>query len=152
MNLPGEFQFRTKDGLGPYNIRKVAGQYSAEFEHHIVNYSKGAVESLVEMGIWIIIENTPDKHMETCKRLNTIYKRKNADYGNSFDESCKEFGLVAGVVRMDDKMRRIKNLLKNPAQVKGESLKDTVDDLANYTIMLRNIIDELEVNQAIEKV
>jgi len=73
-------------------------------------------------------------HMSTCEELNEIYKAKNADYGDSFGESVKEWGLIAAVVRMDDKMRRLKQLIKQPAKV-NESIRDTLLDLANYGIM-----------------
>ena len=48
------------------------------------------------------------------------YKAKNYDYGNSFDKSMDEFGLTASVVRMSDKMERLKSLTKKKAQVKDE--------------------------------
>ena len=68
-------------------------------------------------------------------KLRDTYERKNTDYGNSFEESLDEFGAIAFVVRADDKMRRLKQLVSNPAQVKDESFEDTVKDLANYCIM-----------------
>ncbi|MED3738080.1 nucleotide modification associated domain-containing protein [Virgibacillus pantothenticus] len=74
-------------------------------------------------------------HESICKELNNIYKAKNADYGNSFAESYKEWGITSAVVRMDDKMRRLKQLVKYDAKVKSESIEDTLLDLANYSIM-----------------
>jgi glutaredoxin 2 len=67
--------------------------------------------------------------------LRDTYERKNKDYGNSFEESIDEFGPIAFVVRADDKMRRLKQLVQNEANVKDESFDDTVRDLANYCIM-----------------
>lgn len=67
--------------------------------------------------------------------LRDTYERKNKDYGNSFEESIDEFGSIAFVVRADDKMRRLKQLVQNEANVKDESFDDTVRDLANYCIM-----------------
>ena len=65
-----------------------------------------------------------------------IYKAKNKDYGDSFSESFEEFGLIAPVVRMNDKMNRIKSLSKKgDRQVKSESLRDSLMDLANYAMM-----------------
>lgn len=65
-----------------------------------------------------------------------IYKAKNKDYGDSFSESFEEFGLIAPVVRMNDKMNRIKSLSKKGGrQVKDESLRDSLMDLANYALM-----------------
>ncbi len=75
-----------------------------------------------------------EKYEESHAQIKETFYRKNADYGNSFEESLDEFGLVAAVVRMDDKMRRIKNLTKREAMV-DEKIEDTLLDLANYAIM-----------------
>ena len=63
------------------------------------------------------------------------YIRKNHDYGDSFNKSLDKFGLIASVVRMNDKMERIESLTNKEALVKDESIKDTLLDLANYAIM-----------------
>ncbi|MGM8137644.1 DUF1599 domain-containing protein [Enterococcus italicus] len=62
------------------------------------------------------------------------YKAKNADYGNSFDKSLDEFGIVASLVRMTDKLNRAKQLSHKEARV-DESMRDTLMDLANYAVM-----------------
>ena len=67
--------------------------------------------------------------------MNLMYIAKNKDYGCSFDKSVDEFGLVSAVTRMSDKMERMKSLLKHEAEVKSESLYDTVIDLATYAAM-----------------
>lgn len=60
---------------------------------------------------------------------------KNHDYGNSFFESLDNKGLVAAVVRMEDKMNRLDTLCMADSKVKDESKRDTLLDLANYAIM-----------------
>lgn len=68
--------------------------------------------------------------------MANTYERKNVDYGDSFGESFEEFGLISSVVRMNDKMNRLKSFVNNgDYQVKDESIKDTLLDLANYCIM-----------------
>jgi hypothetical protein len=74
-------------------------------------------------------------HKTILDEIHDTYKRKNADYGNSFVEQYAEYGLLSAVIRLDDKMRRLKQLLKNKAQVRDESIRDTLLDLANYSIM-----------------
>lgn len=82
------------------------------------------------------------RHQELCLELNKTFEKKNHDYGNSFGESVEEWGIVAAAVRMDDKMRRFKQLAKGSDQlVKGESIRDTLMDLANYAIMTVMEID-----------
>lgn len=67
--------------------------------------------------------------------LNT-YIAKNHDYGDSFKKSMDEFGPIAGVVRMGDKMERIKTLIHHHTEPKvNEKIEDTLKDLANYAIM-----------------
>lgn len=80
--------------------------------------------------------NKIEKHMEVCKRLNTLYEAKNADYGDSFGKSYKEYGLTMACIRLEDKLNRLKSLnFSKSAKVKDESLIDTLMDLANYSIM-----------------
>lgn len=74
--------------------------------------------------------------------------RKNHDYGNSFEESLDQFGIVASIVRMSDKMNRLASLTdeSKTQQVGSESLLDTLEDLSNYAAMtacwLRGIREE----------
>lgn len=65
------------------------------------------------------------------------YRKKNADYGNAFEKSMDEDGLLVAKIRIGDKIRRINSLIKNngEGQVKDEKLEDTYLDLANYCVM-----------------
>ena len=75
------------------------------------------------------------KHREICEKLNLIYEAKNKDYGNSFSKQFEEYGITSSAIRIEDKFQRFKNLIKNEAYVKEETLEDTLLDLANYAIM-----------------
>ena len=87
--------------------------------------------------------NNVQIHGKVCQELTETYKKKNADYGNSFENSLDKHGLIAGIVRMDDKMSRLISLnSKNEQQVMDESLRDTLMDLANYAIMSVMWLDE----------
>ena len=70
------------------------------------------------------------------------FLKKNADYGNSFEESLNEFGEVAGIVRIIDKCKRLVNLTNNENNVL-ESKSDTLKDMANYCLMLAVWLDDL---------
>lgn len=76
------------------------------------------------------MEDQYDHQLET-------FKRKNSDYGNSFEKSLDAFGLVAGIVRMNDKMERLVSLNGSDkgAHIASESLVDTLEDLSNYAAM-----------------
>lgn len=72
------------------------------------------------------------------KKMVEVYTAKNHDYGDAFGKSVDEFGIIAAVVRMNDKMERIKSLTKlnhSDQMIKDESLEDTLLDLANYAVM-----------------
>ena len=74
---------------------------------------------------------------EVCESMVVTHKQKNADYGDSFHKTFEEFGPIAGVVRLNDKLMRVNNLMKgSKQQVKDESIKDTILDMANYSVML----------------
>ncbi len=82
-------------------------------------------------------------HGKICQELTETYKKKNSDYGNSFENSLDKHGLIAGIVRMDDKMSRLISLnSKKEQQDMDESLRDTLMDLANYAIMSVMWLDE----------
>ena len=82
-----------------------------------------------------VLSDNVEQFMSITQNMTKIYAAKNHDYGNSFEESLDEFGLVASVVRIGDKMNRIKSLIKKEAQVKDEPIRDTLLDMANYAIM-----------------
>lgn len=75
-------------------------------------------------------------HYDICRYLNNLYERKNKDYGDSFHKTFEEWGLVMSAIRLDDKLGRLKRFAKaGKLEVKDESIKDTLLDLANYAIM-----------------
>lgn len=95
--------------------------------------------------IWVNCQNIIDEYESvfnkseefksiTSQILNT-YIKKNHDYGNSFDKSMDEFGMTSAIIRMNDKLERLKTLSKKESMVKDESVQDTLLDLANYAIM-----------------
>lgn len=82
------------------------------------------------------------QHKQICKDLHMTYLMKNADYGDSFKKSLDEDGLIAAVVRMRDKVNRLKSLKDKVGQVSDETLSDTALDLANYAIMTAMWIED----------
>lgn len=80
--------------------------------------------------------NKTKKHKLICEKLNALYEAKNADYGDSFGKSYKEYGLTMPCIRLEDKLNRLKSLnFSRTIKVKNESIEDTLMDLANYAIM-----------------
>jgi glutaredoxin 2 len=73
--------------------------------------------------------------MVIAEMLDT-YKKKNADYGNSFAETIQEFGFIPAVARINDKLKRVKNMVKgNNMNITDESLRDNLMDIAVYSVL-----------------
>lgn len=82
------------------------------------------------------------RHTKVCSELTELYAKKNSDYGDSFHETFLEEGFAMARIRLSDKLNRFKVLSKGEsAQVKDESIRDTLVDLANYAIMTIMEID-----------
>ena len=84
---------------------------------------------------------------QLANQLIDTQKRKNADYGSSFDQTLDEFGLVASATRMSDKFNRFKSLMRcgSNARVEDEKIEDTLMDLAAYAIMTVEWIKKQQV-------
>lgn len=63
-------------------------------------------------------------------------KQKNKCYNNSFGDTYKKLGLISAVTRISDKFNRLCNIATNPdIDNLGESIEDTLKDMAAYSIM-----------------
>ena len=94
------------------------------------------------------------RHKAICDELNSLYERKNHDYGDSFHQTFVEEGLAMTRIRLGDKfshrnkspgLKPLPRLSANDAgqqQVTDESIRDTLMDLANYAIMTILEMDE----------
>lgn len=79
---------------------------------------------------------------EILHEMNDLYERKNSDYGNSFTETVEEFGLIPAVARINDKLKRAKNIVMGQQmKVDDESLRDNLIDIANYCVLTIMAID-----------
>lgn len=85
-------------------------------------------------------------YMKIAVNIAKLVEKKNTDYGSAFDESIDEWGAMAYFLRVKDKYNRAKNLVKNEAQVKDESIKDTLKDIIGYTLLMLNYMEQKEVS------
>ena len=77
-----------------------------------------------------------EKFKKITAEMANLYEEKNRNYGNSFDKSLDEDGLLVSKIRLGDKFNRFSSLLKQQSNgTNDESIKDTLIDLANYAIM-----------------
>jgi hypothetical protein len=76
------------------------------------------------------------KFKEVAEQICNLYEKKNAVYGDSFSKTYSALGIISAATRISDKYNRLCNIVKNPdIDNLGESLEDTLMDLAAYSIM-----------------
>ena len=86
-----------------------------------------------------------DSFETITNEMHELYKNKNSDYGSSVNDTYKKYGMVSYLVRMEDKLNRARTLVQKQTQnVQDEKLRDTLIDLANYTILAVMELDKKE--------
>ncbi len=73
------------------------------------------------------MEETLDKILN---RIKDTILMKNKRYGNSFHQTIEEYGVIALLIRLTDKLNRLKT-----AYQYRESMEDTLIDIAGYAIL-----------------
>lgn len=94
------------------------------------------------------------RYLALLEEMKELHIKKNAGYsGDSRDRwanfrMAENFGVSAFLgclIRMSDKFIRIQNLVKNPNnEMVGESIKDTLRDLASYALIAYCLLEEQE--------
>lgn len=72
---------------------------------------------------------------EACLALADILVAKNQNYGDSFKKYYDKRGPVSVEMRLEDKMNRLSALIDGEPDKVGESLADTLLDIAGYGIL-----------------
>lgn len=89
-----------------------------------------------ESGVNIQHEMRLEEHGKICDYLHDLYDRKNRDYGSSVTDTFNKYGLVSFLVRLEDKLNRVRSLTQNgEARVLDEKIEDTLMDMANYAML-----------------
>lgn len=77
-----------------------------------------------------------EQFKQIAEEITALYKKKDMLYGNSFGQTYEKLGIVSAVTRISDKYNRLCNLAVNKdIDNLGESLEDTLKDMAAYCIM-----------------
>ena len=95
------------------------------------------------------------RYMEMLDEMKDLHIRKNSGYAGRDNPDAwanfrmsEAFGISAfkgTLVRMSDKWIRIVNLVRNPKnEMVGESIKDTLKDLAAYALIACCLLEERE--------
>lgn len=73
--------------------------------------------------------------MIVAEIIGTVMK-KNAAYGNAFEDDLNEYGLKAAAIQMGHKMKRLKTLaMDTNISDNGESIADSIADLIGYGLL-----------------
>ena len=84
---------------------------------------------------------------EIAKQIATLVEKKDKDYGKAFDKSMDKFGDMVYVIRLEDKVNRVENIIMNHGYnvVADEKVEDTVKDIIGYSLLfLRRLSKERE--------
>lgn len=77
-----------------------------------------------------------NKYRIALEKLMTQYEQKNAAYGYAAHISYDKFGKESYIIRLYDKVRRLKTLREHPEIPKAdESIADTLGDAMTYCLM-----------------
>ena len=77
-----------------------------------------------------------EKFKNIADELCELYEAKNKAYANSFGDTYNKLGIISAFTRISDKYNRLCNLATNTdIDNLGESIEDTLKDLASYSIM-----------------
>lgn len=91
--------------------------------------------------ISIICERYSKRQEQVLEELKTLLIKKNKDYDSAFDKTLDKYGYIVIAIRLEDKINRFNNLIKNNNEVKDESIEDTLFDIAGYCILSIIYID-----------
>lgn len=90
-----------------------------------------------------------ERHKQICDGIHNLYIEKNKKYGDSVEKTYKEYGNTALLLRLDDKLNRLKQILLNgESDTSDERIADTLLDLANYAIIACTILEKEGVTNA----
>ena len=68
--------------------------------------------------------------------LETLLRKKNKDYGSSYDKTVEELGETVILIRIMDKFNRMKQLIKSGEGPEvEETIEETLTDLIGYGVI-----------------
>lgn len=83
-----------------------------------------------------MIPTNKELFMKVCNICADKYVEKDTRYESAFSRQFEEDGLKITKMRLDDKVTRLKALVKDPTlQTDDESIVDTLIDNINYSVM-----------------
>tara|TARA_R100001082_G_scaffold35061_1_gene18156 strand:+ start:1702 stop:2064 length:363 start_codon:yes stop_codon:yes gene_type:complete len=89
-------------------------------------------------------EHITDEMFELFKKKQSDYGPTNIGMGNRTIETDEDVqrSMIGLVVRMNDKVQRLMNLVLDRKDPQNESVEDTLIDIANYAVMAKLVMDK----------
>ena len=113
---------------------RALGDLSENADYDAARAEQALVEGRIQE-LEKIMENV-EKFKQIASELGELYEKKNKCYNNSFGDTYEKLGIISAVTRISDKYNRLCNLATNPdIDNLGESIEDTLRDMASYCIM-----------------
>lgn len=76
-----------------------------------------------------------DCFVEIQNKQKETYVAKNSDYGSSYTKTVERYGYPAIMIPLHNKVDRLESLVTSGKNNVGESIEDSLLDLANYAIL-----------------
>ena len=84
-----------------------------------------------------------DKITEACSKLAILLKEKNRKYGDSFSKTADEYGNAVLLLRIQDKLNRLKQILiLKEKETYDEKATDTLIALAGYAVLAKRYLED----------
>lgn len=101
------------------------------------------IEDMCEIGCSVLNIKTElgRESLRIALKNIQVLDRKNQDYGSA---NIQEFGQFGLLIRINDKIARLKNLFSKNKNPKNESVRDSFLDLANYAIIAATLEDSID--------
>ena len=132
-NVQVDLDILQEKGFSPEYAEKMMDEWKDSIIGNNLNWSELPFNSI------IMQEPSRKTDANSFKKITDemfeTFKAKNHDYGNSFAKLFKECGMTYAYGHLAEKLERVKSLMKDEAKVKGEGMKDSLLDLANYAIL-----------------
>lgn len=75
-----------------------------------------------------------NKLQEIADKIVNIVINKNKLYGDSYKNTRQKYGEIIILVRLEDKLKRLENLILKKMK-SDESIEDTLMDIAGYVLL-----------------
>ena len=143
------FKFYSMSKTHEFSYSESIENIKSIFDKAVTDYNSGALvlkdltENLGLLG-FSALESLDVDTKSLVQELFEIYEQKNLLYGDSFVLGLENFGNVAALVRLSDKVNRAYQLIKNSKlNEDDEPIIDTLKDLINYSAMTYVYIDKI---------